>query len=130
METGTDLARHISQSPDVLRGGVYWLGFISLVSVLFALTRIEARWILAASLAGLGLTMLLYAQVGYTSVLVFGHMLTAIPLLFWLVWRNPVSGFREPYDLYLVLFFTSTLIALGLGVAGLYSHATGATSIL
>ncbi len=127
MGTVEGLVGQISQAPDVLRGGIYWLGFINSAALLFIFTRTEARWIFAAWLAGLPLLALLFELSGFTTLLALVYLSIWAPLLCWLVWRNPVDGMREPWNFYLVLLFTSDLVALGLGSAGLFRYATRAT---
>lgn len=118
------LVGQISQAPDALRGWIYWLAFINSAALLFVFTRTEARWIFAAWLAGLPLLALVFELSGFTALLALVHLSIWTPLLCWLVWRNPVDGMREPWSFYLVLLFTSNLVALALGAASLYRFAT------
>ncbi|MDP1627047.1 hypothetical protein [Parvibaculum sp.] len=118
------LAEQIAQAPDALRGWIYWLAFINSAALLFIFTRMEARWIFAAWLAGLPLLALVFDLSGFTALLALVHLSIWAPLLCWLVWRNPVDGMREPWSFYLVLVFTTNLVALGLDAAGLYRYAT------
>lgn len=115
----------VSQTSDALRGWVYWLAFINSAAILFVFTRKEAGWILAVWLASIPLLALLYAQFGFSRLLGLVHLSLWTPLLIWLVWRNPVDDMREPWGFYLVLLFTSNLVALGLHAASLYRYATG-----
>lgn len=125
MEGIGGLAEEISRAPEALRGWVYWLAFINSAAILFVFTRMEARWILAAWLVSIPLLTSLYAQFGFSQLLGLVHLSLWTPLLVWLVWRNPVDGIREPWGVYLVLLFTSNLVALGLHAASLYRYATG-----
>ncbi|ABS64105.1 hypothetical protein Plav_2496 [Parvibaculum lavamentivorans DS-1] len=121
MDTVAALIGQISQAPYALRGGIYWLVFINSASLLFVFTRMmEARWIFAASLCSIALFGLAFDFSGFTALLAAVHFSVWAPLLIWLVWRNPVDGVREAWSFYMVLMFTSNLVALGFDVAGLY----------
>lgn len=125
MDAIGELVGRISQAPDPLRGWIYWLVFINSTSILFIFTRVEARWALAAWLVSIPAMGLASERLGFTAALALVHLSIWAPLLVWLVWRNPVSGMRDPWGFYLVLLFASNLIALGLDTADLYRYATG-----
>ena len=113
----------ISGMPDALRGGIYWLILINSLSVVFILWRVEARVILGLW-AILALTAIAMAEQnmapGATGA---AAALLWVPLLFWLIWRNPVEDAGEPWGLYLVLLFTSNLVATALALANLRVQA-------
>ncbi|MEQ8268318.1 MAG: hypothetical protein RH982_14075 [Parvibaculum sp.] len=129
MESIGGLAAEISRAPEALRGWVYWLAFINSAAILFVFTRMEARWILAVWLVSIPLLASLYKQFGFSQLLGLVHLSLWTPLLVWLVWRNSVDGMREPWGFYLVLLFTSNLVALGLHAANLFRYATGGGAI-
>ena len=68
----------------------WWVGFMGVVlsfAVVFAFTRVEARWTLAAMAATVPLMMFIYHQVGYQRLLGLPHILFWTPLVIWL-WQR------------------------------------------
>lgn len=113
----------ISTLPDWARGLVYWLILLNSLSIFFILHRAEARAILGLWLAVVALAIALAERQVSPGLIAAGAAALWTPLLFWLVWRNPADGIREPWSLYLVLLFASLLVACVLAAANLWLRA-------
>lgn len=113
----------ISGAPDALRGAVYWLIFINTASVFFVFHRVEARSVLAVWVALALLSMGLAEREIAPRLVAAATAALWTPLLVWLIWRNPVEDVREPWGTYLVLLFTSNLVATCLSAANLWLRA-------
>jgi hypothetical protein len=61
---------------------------LGVFAVPFSFVRVEARWILAAFLAGAGTLMALYSQIGYSRLLGLAHVIFWTPVLVYLVRRH------------------------------------------
>ncbi len=69
-----------------------WVNFMVAVLLLggvaFSFVRVEARWVLLATLLGMVGTMLAYSQFGFTRILGIGHILAWTPALIYLLARR------------------------------------------
>jgi hypothetical protein len=86
-----------ANSPDWVR---YWLaGLIGVLSgsVLFALVRAEGRAILMGVLMGMAMTILIYAQFGFTRILGVGHVLFWTPTLFYMLSLQGTAGVEKTW---------------------------------
>lgn len=113
----------ISGVPDAARGFVYWLIFINSLSIFFVIRRAEARAIFAGWAAVVLIAMGMAEREMTAGPISAAAAAIWLPLLFWLVWRNPVEDAREPWGLYLILLFASNLVASVLAFANLWFRA-------
>ena len=80
------LIAEILLEPWWLLAWIGWLGVVNAASVAF-LSEVEARWTLAALIAGLALMSVLYEITGYNRLLGLAHVVCWTPLVVYLYSR-------------------------------------------
>lgn len=86
------MLEQIATQPFWVEVWIYWMLFINGASVLF-LGRSEGRWVLAAGLATLATTYVLYLHFGHTHVVGLALLVWWTPLVVYLFRRR--AGFGE-----------------------------------
>lgn len=89
-------------SADVARQPLWvqiWMDVMMIVllglSVVFSFVRVEARWVLAAFLAGAAAMLFIYSRMGYVRLLGLGHVIFWTPVLVYLLRRRDRWRVRE-----------------------------------
>ncbi len=109
----------------------YWVNFMGLVFVLslpFAIKRVEARWVAIATLVVAPIIMFsLYHKFGYQRVLGWGHIIAWTPVLIYL-WKRR-AGWQVKETLsgkYILLVFTVMMISIAFDITDVVRYAVGA----
>jgi len=108
----------------------YWvnfMGFVFLLSIPFAVKRVEARWIALSTLVVAPIVMFsLYHKFGYERVLGWGHIIAWPPVLYYLWLRRKTWQVKETLTgKWIALTVLVMLVSLVFDVADVIRYALG-----
>ena len=113
---------------------LYWVGFMALVfalSIPFALTRKEARWIAVSTLLlAPALMLALYAHFGYQRILGLGHIIGWAPGLYYAFKHKQDWQVKQTLaGKYLVLVIATMLVSLAFDFTDVVRFMLGSGAI-
>ncbi len=87
--TFAEVSQQSDAQPLLLSLWLNWLTAVNLLSVLFVLRRVQARWVLGAYVVMIALNIPLALMFGFGKALAIPHLLVWVPLIYYLAqeWR-------------------------------------------
>ncbi|MCR9270713.1 MAG: hypothetical protein NXH72_12050 [Hyphomonadaceae bacterium] len=116
----------MANSPDWVLIWLQVLIGVLALSVLFAPFRPEARAILVGTLMGIGMTIVIYAQFGFTRILGVGHILFWTPTLFYMLSLQGTASVEKTwFSRWLWLAIAVMAVSLALDYSDLVRYLLG-----
>ena len=104
---------------------VTWLALINSASIIFAFSRVEARWVLVAWVVAFTGVMTLFAIFGFERILGLGHIIAWTPLLIYLYRRRGDIFLTHGSGIYLHLLFLTNAVSLAFDYVDLVRYFLG-----
>ena len=116
----------MANSPDWVLIWLQVLIGVLALSVLFVPFRPEARAILVGTLMGIGMTIVIYAQFGFTRILGVGHILFWTPTLFYMLSLQGTASVEKTwFSRWLWLAIAVMAVSLALDYSDLVRYLLG-----
>ena len=116
----------MANSPDWVLIWLQVLVGVLALSVLFVPFRPEARAILVGTLMGIGMTIVIYAQFGFTRILGVGHILFWTPTLFYMLSLQGTTSVEKTwFSRWLWLAIAVMAVSLALDYSDLVRYLLG-----
>ena len=91
----------IATEPMWLQSWIMWMVIVNMGAILFAIWKVEARWIVGAMIANALFMGWLFDQVGYVRLLGLSHVIFWTPLLIYLARRLKQHDAKSLFGAYL-----------------------------
>ncbi len=102
----------IAQQPVWLQTWIYWMVVMNLGGLVFAIWRVEARWVVGAFIANGIFMSWLYEAQGYTRLLGISHVIFWTPLVVYVFRRLPGIDTRSAYGVWVRAVVATNAVSL------------------